>query len=131
MESARRYRLGTLPWGPIINGAEMAVLQGDPEMAGEYVIRFRTQREIFVPLHWHRNDEHIKVVSGPFRLSINNERSELAPGSSVVIPAGIHHCAWYAVGTMVQVSGMGPFESIYLDPVSDLGDRIKKPARQA
>ena len=93
----------------------MAVLHGDPALAGEYVIRFRTDREIFVPLHWHQHDEHIKVVSGPFSLSINNVRSELAVGSSVVIPATVQHCAWYDAGTVVEVSGMGPFESIYAD----------------
>lgn len=98
-----------------MDGAEMAVLQGDPEKAGEYVIRFRTNREIFVPLHWHRHDEHITVVSGPFSLSINDKRSELAQASHVVIPATARHSTWYGAGTMVEVSGIGPFESIYVD----------------
>jgi quercetin dioxygenase-like cupin family protein len=104
-----------LVWQAVVEGAEMAVLHGDPTQAGEYVIRFRTHREIFVPWHWHRQDEHIVVVAGPFSLSINNERSELAPGSHAVIPATVRHCAWYGAGTVIEVSGMGPFESIYVD----------------
>jgi quercetin dioxygenase-like cupin family protein len=104
-----------------MDGAEMAVLQGDPEAPGEYVIRFRTDREIFVPLHWHPRDEHVRVVNGPFSLSINDQRSELAAGSKVVIPAKVHHSTWYGVGTQVEVSGIGPFESIYVDPADDLG----------
>ncbi len=91
----------------------MAVLHGDPTQAVDYVIRFRTHREIFVPLHWHRHDEHITVVAGPFAMSLHETRQELASGSYVVIPAGVHHSAWYGAGTVVQVSGMGPFESIY------------------
>ncbi len=104
-----------LVWQPVMDGAEMAVLHGDPTQAGEYLIRFRTDREIFVPLHWHRHDEHVTVVSGPFSLSIDKQRSELAPGSSVMIPAHVHHSTWYAAGTVVEVGGMGPFESIYVD----------------
>ena len=110
-----RYFLGPLPWQPVIDGAEMAVLKGDPEAAGDYVIHYRTDREIFVPLHWHRHDEHVRVVNGSFSLSINNQRREVGVGSKVVIPAKAHHSTWYGAGTQVEVSGMGPFESIYVD----------------
>jgi quercetin dioxygenase-like cupin family protein len=138
MESVRIHLPGDFEWRPVIDGAEMAVLDGDPAKAVQYVIRFRTHREIFVPLHWHREDEHVTVLAGPFSLSLDNaldkvsdqaldgERRELAPGSYAVIPAGVHHSAWYGAGTVVQVSGIGPFESIYVDPASDLGDRITK-----
>jgi hypothetical protein len=115
MESKRRYFLGTLPWHSVIDGVELALLRGDPKQSGDYVIRFRTDREVFVPLHWHRHDEHVRVINGPFSLSINNQRSELAAGSKVVIPAKVHHSTWYGAGTQVEVSGMGPFESIYVD----------------
>ena len=89
----------SLAWQPVANGAERAVLYGDPTHAGNFVIRFRTSREIVVPLHWHRHDEHITVLSGPFSLSVN----------------GAHHSTWYGPGTVIQVSGIGPFESIYVD----------------
>ena len=115
MESVRIHFPALLAWQPVVDGAEMAVLHGDPTQPGDYVIRFRTHRDIFVPLHWHRHDEHITVVSGPFSLSTNDKRSELAAESHVVIPATVRHCAWYGAGTQVEVSGMGPFESIYVD----------------
>ena len=104
----------SLAWQPLAEGAERAVLYGDPTHAGNFVIRFRTSREISVPLHWHRHDEHITVLSGPFSLSVNRARSELEQGSYVVIPAGAHHSTWYGSGTLIQVSGIGPFESIYV-----------------
>ena len=115
MESKRRYFLGTLPWHRVIDGVELALLRGDPAQSGESVIRYRTDREIFVPLHWHPRDEHVRVVNGPFSLSINNQRSQLGAGSKVVIPAKVHHSTWYGAGTQVEVSGIGPFESIYAD----------------
>jgi mannose-6-phosphate isomerase-like protein (cupin superfamily) len=104
-----------LAWLPVAHGAERAVLHGDPAHGGSFVLRFRTSYEICVPLHWHRHEEHITVLSGPFSLSVNGARSELGPGSYVVIPAGAHHSTWYGSGTVIQVSGMGPFENIYVD----------------
>jgi quercetin dioxygenase-like cupin family protein len=108
--------MGDLVWQAVLDGGEMAVLHGDPTQSGEYVIRFRTDREIFVPLHWHQHDEHITVVSGPFSLSLDDSRSALAAGSDIMIPATVRHSAWYGEGTVVEVSGVGPFESIYVDP---------------
>lgn len=105
----------SLAWQSIADGAERAVLYGDPAHAGNFVIRFRTSRETSIPLHWHRHDEHITVLSGPFSLSVNGARNELEPGSYVVIPAGAHHCTCYGAGTVIQVNGIGPFESIYVD----------------
>jgi len=104
----------SLAWHAVADGAERAVLYGDPTHTGSFVLRFRTGREIIVPLHWHRHDEHITVLSGPFSLSVNGARSELAQGSYVVIPAGAHHSTWYGAGTLIQVNGIGPFESIYV-----------------
>jgi mannose-6-phosphate isomerase-like protein (cupin superfamily) len=104
-----------LAWQPVAEGAERAVLYGDPTHAGGFVLRFRTVREMSVPLHWHRHDEHITVLAGPFSLSVNGARAELEQGSYVVIPAGAHHRTWYGAGTLIQVNGTGPFESIYVD----------------
>ena len=105
----------SLAWQPVADGAERAVLHGDPTHAGSFVFRLRTGRDLVVPLHWHRHDEHITVLSGPFSLSVNGERSELAQGSYIVIPAGAHHSTSYGAGTLIQVNGIGPFESIYVD----------------
>src|SRR5258705_6583764 len=105
----------SLVWQPVADGAERAVLYGDPSHTGSFVIRLRTDREIVVPLHWHRHDEHITVLSGPFSLSVNGARSELEQGSYVVIPAGPHYSTWYAPGTLIQLSANGPFESAYND----------------
>jgi hypothetical protein len=54
-----------LVWKPIIPGAEMAIVFGDPEKKGGlYVIRIRSKGEVKVPPHWHVTDEHITVLAG-------------------------------------------------------------------
>jgi hypothetical protein len=117
MESVRIHFPGDLVWQPMIEGADMAILHGDPTECGEpYVIRFRTNREIYVPLHWHREDEHVTLLAGPFSLDFGSSQQPIAPGAYVVIPAGVRHRAWYGAGTVIQVSGIGPFESIYVEP---------------
>ena len=106
-----------LKWIPVLEGVEMAILQGDPARAGEdFVIRFRTDREIHVPLHWHPHHEPITVLAGAFRVALeSSETFLLNPGGYVFIPAGVRHRTSYAPRTVVQVTGIGPFESIYVD----------------
>ena len=111
-----------LRWESVLEGAEMAVLSGDPAQPGApFVVRFRTDRQIDIPLHWHRTDEHITVLHGPFSLRDADKSTPLEEGSYLVIPAGVHHATRYGLGTVIQVSGIGPQETIYVDPAADPG----------
>jgi hypothetical protein len=127
-----------LEWRSILDGAEIAVLAGNPEIAGlPYVIRFRTRREIAVPAHWHPEDENITVLEGPFALGLGecfaqDALKKLPTGSYAYVPKETRHFASYGVGTVVQVSGVGPFQTFYVDPPEDLGDEFSsKLSRQA
>lgn len=121
-----------LVWTPILEGAEMALLSGDPEMPGShYVIRFRTSLEIAVPAHWHPEDEHITVLQGPFSLGFGDRfqasaLESLAALSYRCVRRELRHFAFYGPGTLIQVNGVGPFRSIYVDPGEALGERIGK-----
>jgi quercetin dioxygenase-like cupin family protein len=103
-------------------GAEMAVLSGDLTSPSEsYVVRFRTQREIVVPPHWHPRDEHITVLTGPFEIGMGKRFDAsalylLESGGYVCVPAEAAHFARYAQGTVIQVHGEGPFEINYVVP---------------
>jgi hypothetical protein len=112
-----------LRWASVLEGAEMAVLYGDPVQPGEpFVVRFRTDRQIDIPLHWHRTDEHITVLNGPLSLrDVDTKSTQLEEGSYLVIPAGVHHATRYGLGTVIQVRGIGPQETIYVDPAADPG----------
>ena len=112
-----------LRWEDILDGAERSVLHGDPAQPGAYyVVRFRTHREIRVPLHWHPEDEHITVLEGPFGMACapaESDSRELPPGSYVVIPARVHHASSYGPGTVIQVSGIGPYQTVYAGPSTE------------
>jgi hypothetical protein len=111
-----------LKWRFILEGAEMAVVSGNPESNdAPFIIRFRTDREIPVPAHWHMADENITVLEGPYAFSLGDHFDaslliSLPPGSHVFVPRETRHFALYGPGTLIQVSGVGPFHSYYVDP---------------
>jgi|HubBroStandDraft_1064217.scaffolds.fasta_scaffold391759_2 hypothetical protein len=111
-----------LKWRFILEGAEMALVSGNHESSGApFVIRFRTAREIPVPAHWHMADENITVLEGPYAFSLGDHFDAslligLPPGSHVFVPKETRHFALYGPGTLIQVSGVGPFQSYYVNP---------------
>ena len=121
MVAARTLLPEALEWKPILPEAELAVLSGDPECVGApFVIRFRTSNEIQVPPHGHPEDEHVTVLQGPFGLGLGEKYDATAlgtlpAGSYTLVPKGVRHFASYGAGTIVQVNGIGPFQSIYVD----------------
>jgi hypothetical protein len=121
-----------IKWTPILDGADVGILSGDPDLpGGEYAVRFRTSRDIRVPPHWHPEDEHVTVLQGSFSLGFGavfeaSLLNSLPPGSYVCVPRQTKHFALYGVGTVVQVNGIAPFKSIYVNPAEDLGDRIPR-----
>jgi len=116
---------GELVWTQIQPGAEQCVVAGDPEQVGAaYVIRFRTAQEIAVAPHWHPADEHITVLEGRFALGFGDRfdktaLAEYPAGSYLAIPKGVRHFAFYWPGTVLQVNGLGPFQSIEVEEVPD------------
>ncbi|MDQ6894207.1 MAG: cupin domain-containing protein [Acidobacteriota bacterium] len=119
---------GDIKWGDappnLPAGAKMAVLQGDPGKAGMYTIRLKAPDGYKVAAHWHPTAEHLTVISGTFNLGTGDKLDDakatpMAAGAFASMPARMHHYAWCKGETEVQVSGMGPFRLIYVDPADD------------
>lgn len=108
-------------WEHISEDIERALVSGDPNSIGSpYVIRFRTTKDIQVPPHWHPEDENVIVLEGPFALGYGDRFDALTladfpVGSSVCVPKGVRHFASYGPGTVVEVTGVGPFEIFYVE----------------
>ncbi len=108
-------------WEHISEGVERALVSGDPNSIGlPFVIRFRTTLDIRVPPHWHPEDENIAVLEGPYALGYGDRFDALTlanfrVGSSVFEPKGVRHFASYGPGTVVEVTGIGPFEIFYVE----------------
>jgi quercetin dioxygenase-like cupin family protein len=112
----------TLQWSAMaIPHLEMAVISGDPKVAGPFVIRIRAAHDQEVPAHWHPADEHVTVIGGMFGLGTGErfEKSALrnmAAGDYVRLSTGTRHFAWFKKDTVVQLHGEGPFVINWVDP---------------
>lgn len=107
-------------------GAELAVLQGDPHVAGEvFTVRLRFPDGYVVPAHWHPTDEHVTVISGTLLVGLGDtfdEKALLPPletGGFITAPANVNHFATARGETEVQVHAIGPFELTYVNPEDD------------
>ena len=116
-------------WGPgppsLPPGAQLAVLEGDPSKAGSsFAIRAKFPDGYRVPPHWHPTDERVLVLEGTLGVGLGEKFDpaaghELPAGSYAVMPQGVRHFAWAKGETVIQVSGMGPFEVNYVNPADD------------
>lgn len=125
----------TIRWKPFYDGAEIATLEGDPSKAGShYVIRIRHRDGLRVPPHWHPFDEQLTVISGTWVMGMGEKfdlagAQEFAAGSYIVSPKNVPHFALSRGETVVQVHGVGPFASYFVNPEDDVFK--KKPAEAA
>lgn len=118
----------SIKWGdapPVLNpGAQLAVLAGNPNGAGLYVVRLKMPDGYKIMPHWHPTQENVTVVSGEFHVAMGDKFEEagmqaLPAGSFAPVPPRAHHYAVAKGETVVQVHGMGPFKLIYVNPSDD------------
>jgi quercetin dioxygenase-like cupin family protein len=114
------------PFPPGGAGAKLAVLSGDPDKPGPFVIRIRQPAGSRIPPHWHPTDEHVTVVKGTMYFAMGERfrthgAREMPAGSYLLLPAKMAHFAWTAKKgeSIVQVHGMGPFQVIFVNPADD------------
>jgi len=125
---------GDVKWGPappsLPPGAQMAVLDGDPAVAGKpFVIRAKFPDGYRVSPHWHPTDENVAVLSGTFMVGMGDTFDEksmnvLGAGGFARMPKSMHHFAMAKGETVIQVHGVGPFQVTYVNPADD--PRTKK-----
>lgn len=132
--SAELRHSDQLDWRPapssLPNGAQVAVLMGDPMGAGPFVVRLRAPAGYQVAAHKHPDVETITVISGALRFGegqrLDPQREQfLHAGDFASATPGMGH--WFVVNedAVVQVTGTGPWKIDYLDP------RDNPPARGA
>jgi quercetin dioxygenase-like cupin family protein len=115
-------------WGPMLSGlpsgAQSAVLSGDPGSRGPFVIRVKAPAGYTVPPHRHSKDEDVTVIAGKVGLDMGETLSKNAAkvmpaGSFVHMPAGMAHYAWSEEDSIIQISGIGPFDIKYVNDKDD------------
>jgi hypothetical protein len=74
--------------------------------------------------HWHPTDEFVTVLSGTFAMGMGEAYDEsrlkdLSTGGYAAMPAEMRHFGLARTASVVQVHGMGPFASNYVNPADD------------
>jgi quercetin dioxygenase-like cupin family protein len=117
-----------LEWGPqpdgLADGALLSVLSGDPSKPGLFTIRLRLPSGYKILPHRHTGDELVTVIAG--ELGLGNGRSynerkaaTLVRGGYAVAAANTDHYAFTKEGTIIQITGQGPFSITYVRPRDD------------
>ena len=127
-------RADSLSWADLglIPGVKIAVLHGNPQDTGTYTLRLRFPAGARMPAHWHPKVEYATLISGALRLGMG-EREDSAttmlvePGTFLVAPARMAHYGRAREETVIQLSGPGPYEVVFVDPTDD--PRKRTPAR--
>jgi redox-sensitive bicupin YhaK (pirin superfamily) len=117
-----------IEWAPapafVPEGAQIAVLSGDPSKDGPYVVRLKLPSGYQIPAHNHPTAEMVTVISGDFHLGMGDKLDEakgmlLTAGGYAEAAAKMNHFAWATSPTIVQVHGQGPFAITYVNPADD------------
>ena len=116
--AAIAYKLpNQIKWVDNPNGAKQAVLAGDPEKPGLYVVLVKWTPHKMSRPHFHPNDRFINVISGTWWVGTG---AKYDPESTVPMPAGsfvthfgkqIHYDVAKDEEAVLEIVGMGPATS--------------------
>jgi hypothetical protein len=100
-------------------GTQVAVLEGDPKAAGMFTIRLKVPAGSRLAPHWHPRDERVTVLAGVVAVGFGGAVDEQAltrfgAGAFYVNPARSHHYVLFPEASIVQITGMGPWEVHFL-----------------
>jgi oxalate decarboxylase/phosphoglucose isomerase-like protein (cupin superfamily) len=124
-----------IPWkdNPKNAGVKQAVLYGDPDKPGLYVVMVKWLPGNMSRPHWHPNDRLITVIKGTWWVGASGT---FDPEATVPMPAGtavthfgrqVHYDGAKDEETILVISGEGPATSTPFTP----GDQIPaKPPSQ-
>ena len=127
----------TIQWreGPpsMLPGAKMAILEGDPAKEGFFTMRLKVPDGYRVLPHSHPNTERLTIIQGTVHLGTGDR---FDAGATRALPAGTYssmpprmtHFAWMEGETILQLSSIGPWEVVYVNPADD-PRASAKPAR--
>lgn len=106
-----------IPWVASPSGSVQAILTGDPEKPGLYIVLTKWTPHHMSRPHFHPNDRFITVISGTWWVGTGTKYD---PDSTVPIPAGsfvvhtgkqVHYDGAKDGEVVLQILGMGPATS--------------------
>ena len=112
-----------MPWKPcppnLPEGCEIAVLEGNPKNADLFTIRFKISGSFYMPPHTHPKDERVTVIQGKAYVAFGKDAkkedaSQFGPGDYYVNARNEIHSVWADKGTIIQITGIGPWEANFV-----------------
>lgn len=105
-------------------GAKVAVLEGDPNQPGFFVMRLRAPGGYKIMPHWHPVTERLTVLSGTLNIGMGDTFDEtkghaMPAGTYATMAAKVHHYAWTEGDTEIQIATTGPWKLVYVNPADD------------
>ena len=102
-------------------GAQIVLIRGDLSQAVPYTIRFKLPDGFIIPAHWHSTDEEVTVLSGTLNVGMGDkvdkaQSTPLTAGGYQLVPANAHHYVWATGETVMQLDGMGPRTTVFVNP---------------
>jgi quercetin dioxygenase-like cupin family protein len=110
---------------PVVPGAQRAVLLGNPEQAGPFVMRVKVPPGARIMPHTHPEARTYTVLAGEWKLGFGDKYDpgklrSFPVGAVYRLPANVPHFqATGQVETIVQIDGLGPSGHDYLNPLDD------------
>jgi quercetin dioxygenase-like cupin family protein len=108
-----------------VSGIQTVVLKGDPAKPGLYTLLLRVGPNTRIEAHAHPDDRVATVISGTWYFGYGTQFGEAAlkalpPGSMYTEPPNANHFAMTrGEGVVIQITGVGPSGTTYVDPNDD------------
>ena len=124
-EIAGMGRTGGVAGSSNIATIQTVVLTGDPTKPGLYTLRLSLPPHTKVQPHSHKDDRAATVVSGDWSFAYGPRfdaaaLKKLPPGSYYTEPGGTPHFAESGdLGVVIQITGYGPSDTVYVNPADD------------
>lgn len=105
-----------LKWTPnsALKGSEIAVLSGDPQKAGPYVMRIKFPPNTNNKPHTHPDNRVVTIISGTWNFGHGDtfdaaKGRTLPQGTFFIEPAGtVHYNFTQSEPVVIEIHGMGP-----------------------
>jgi hypothetical protein len=108
-----------------VSGTQTVVLKGDPSKPGLYTLLLRVGPNTKIEAHSHGDDRVATVIAGTWYFGYGKQFNEAAlkalpPGSFYTEPPNANHFAMTrGEAVTIQITGMGPSSTTYVDPATD------------
>jgi len=109
-----------MPWRPSGPGLEIAIVDGDPSVAGQpYTMMLRLANGAWIPPHTHTVAKRLLVVTGTLLVghgaTLDSSRVQaLQSGGFLLMPAHHPHYEGGRGQTVVALYGVGPLRTTFL-----------------